>query len=152
MGISQHEKPNKGATDEWWTPIEIIKSLGCFDLDPCGDLRHKTASVIFDRNRGGLAAEWNGRVWLNPPYSEVGTWLDRLVNHGQGIALVFARTDTKWAQRVLPQADSVFFLSKRIKFQSPVRDSPWTAGAPSMFLSFGERPMWNKYFKGWIAK
>ena len=26
---------NKGGTNEWLTPTNIIKSLGSFDLDPC---------------------------------------------------------------------------------------------------------------------
>ena len=150
MVMCKHEKPNKGLSDNWMTPLEIINKLGAFDLDPCGDVRHKTANTIYPSN--GLSSDWFGRVWLNPPYSSVGSWLEKLAQHGSGVALVFARTDTKWAQKILPITDSVFFLSGRIKFQSFERDVRGTAGAPSMFLSFGERPEWGKYFKGWVAK
>jgi hypothetical protein len=137
MGIGVHEKPNKGATDIWLTPLEIIINLGNnFDLDPCGQQDHQTAKEIYSEN--GLDNEWHGRVWLNPPYSQVGVWLDRLAEHGNGVALVFARTDTRWAQKIMPKASQVFFLAKRIKFLNSDKTNPkWTSGAPSMFLNFG---------------
>lgn len=68
MGFGRHEKPNKGATDVWLTPLDLIAPLGEFDLDPCGEQFHKTANTIYSKN--GLEQEWFGRVWLNPPYSK----------------------------------------------------------------------------------
>lgn len=153
MGIGNHEKPNKGATDVWLTPLEIIRAFGFnyFDMDPCAHPTHKTAVNRFYQN--GLEQEWYGRIWLNPPYSEVGIWLRRLAAHGNGVALVFARTDTQWAQEILPKASSVFFPAKRIRFlRADKTQPPWTSGAPSMFLSFGERPDWLRVMPGWIAK
>lgn len=148
MGIGSHERPNQGATDVWLTPIEIVRSLGHFDLDPCGAEGHFTAPICFFSH--GLEEEWFGRVWLNPPYSEVGKWVDRLANQvdfgdvRSGIALVFARTDTKWAQNIIPRASSVFFPAGRIRFlDSSGTPGPHTSGAPSMFLSFGETPDWS---------
>ena len=35
MSLARHEKPNKGATDTWLTPPEMIEALGPFDTDPC---------------------------------------------------------------------------------------------------------------------
>jgi phage N-6-adenine-methyltransferase len=139
----------KNKSDDWYTPLDIIRSLGKFDLDPCGNNNHETANVIYDNN--GLRKDWFGRVWLNPPYSEVNLWLNRLYVHGNGIALVFARTDTKWAQKYMEKADSVFFLKGRIKFlNSNFEKSPYGAGHGSMFLAYGERPIWP--FDGWTAK
>lgn len=150
MGIGSHERPNKGYTDVWLTPLDIIHSLGEFDLDPCGEQIHRTAKLIYSDD--GLDRPRKGRVWLNPPYSQVGIWLDKLARHRDGgIALVFARTDTEWAQRILPQASSVFFLKGRIKFLTKELLKPkGTSGAPSMFLSFKEKPDWP--FVGWKAK
>lgn len=146
--MGNHEAPNKGATDVWLTPLSIIEALGPFDLDPCGEIDHPTAIEIY--TDGGLTKDWHRRVWLNPPYSNVGAWLDRLERHGRGIALVFARTDTRWAQRILPKATSVFFLASRIKFLRADKSlPPGTAGAPSMFLAFGERPDWHAVGPGW---
>ena len=87
--------------DEWLTPPEIIKSLGEFDLDPCSPINRPwdTAKKHFNINDMGLMQNWEGRVWMNPPYgSETGNWLGKLRLHGNGIALVFARTDTTYFQ------------------------------------------------------
>lgn len=152
MSIGRHEKPNKGATDVWLTPLEIINALGPFDLDPCGESFHKTANIIYSEN--GLEKEWFGRVWLNPPYSEVEKWLDKLVKHNNGIALVFARMDVKWAQKIIPQASSVFFPKGRLYFLTKELKTKGNAGAPSMFLSFGKIPDWSVLGEGltWIVK
>lgn len=145
-GIGGHTKPIKGVTDVWLTPLEIIKALGEFDLDPCGESFHKTANHIYEER--GLDQEWFGRVWLNPPYSEVETWLNRLVEHGRGIALVFARTEVKWAQEIIPKADSIFFPRGRYYFLTRELKRKGNAGGPSMFLSFGEIPDWSKVGNG----
>lgn len=146
MSIGRHEKPVKGATDIWLTPLWITNALGPFDLDPCGEQHHRTAKTIYSEN--GLEKKWFGKVWLNPPYSEVGVWVNRLAEHGCGIALVFARTETKWAQEVLPKATSVFFLKGRIKFLTVDLEEKGNAGAPSMFLSFGLTPDWFRLGEG----
>ena len=150
MSIGKHEKPNKGETDIWLTPLDLIRPLGVFDLDPCGESFHKTAKTIY--TEGGLSKDWFGRVWLNPPYSEVEKWLDRLVEHGSGIALVFARMDVKWAHKILPQATSVFFPKGRLYFLTKELKIKGNAGAPSMFISFGEVPDWTKIGEGLIWK
>jgi phage N-6-adenine-methyltransferase len=140
---------SKNKSDIWYTPLHIIEALGAFDLDPCGNAEHQTATTIYERD--GLDQHWLGRVWLNPPYSQVEKWLDRLAEHGKGMALVFARTDTKWAQKHMANADSVFFLKGRIKFlNTDFQCSPYGAGHGSMFLAYGETPEWP--FKGWKAK
>jgi hypothetical protein len=148
MSIGKHERPNNGATDIWLTPIEIVNALGKFDLDPCGELNHPTADKIYTDN--GLNQEWYGRVWLNPPYSEVDKWLYKLSEHGNGIALVFARMETKWAQAIIPKASSVFFPKGRIWFLTKEKQRKGNAGAPSMYLSFGEIPDWHKIGEGLI--
>lgn len=60
MGIGTHEKPNKGETDVWLTPLDLITPLGTFDLDPCGEAFHKTAHTIYTSD--GLNKPWFGRV------------------------------------------------------------------------------------------
>jgi len=66
-----------------------------------------------------------------------------LAIHGSGVALVFARTETKWAQKALGVARSVFFPAGRIRFLDQEFKTHGNAGAPSMFLSFGETPKWR---------
>ena len=148
MVMSQHERPIHGETDVWLTPLDLVQPLGEFDLDPCGEAHHETAKTIY--TEGGLEKEWFGRVWLNPPYSEVNKWLRRMVQHGYGIALVFARMDVKWAHEIIPHADSVFFPKGRLYFLTRDLERKGNAGAPSMFLSFGETPDWGKVSEGMV--
>lgn len=143
--IGEHERPVRGATDVWLTPLRVIEALGPFDLDPCGEAHWPTARTIYTER--GLERDWFGRVWLNPPYSEVERWLDRLVEHGRGIALVFARTETRWAQKILPRASSIYFPAGRFCFHRRDGSKAGNAGAPSMFLAFGEKPAWG--LPGW---
>lgn len=35
MSLGSHEKPNKGLTDTWLTPPQLLADLGEFDTDPC---------------------------------------------------------------------------------------------------------------------
>jgi hypothetical protein len=37
-GMAHIELPGQGVTNDWWTPREIVKSLGSFDLDPCAGI------------------------------------------------------------------------------------------------------------------
>src|ERR1700722_12042594 len=102
---------NERTTDTWLTPLELIEALGEFDLDPCGYPGHLTAKKLFcEPQHDGLKLKWSGRVWLNPPYgSECKHWMRRLIRHGRGTALVFARIETKWFQEMIPHASAILF-------------------------------------------
>lgn len=127
--------------DEWLTPPHIIKALGPFDLDPCSpiDRPWPTAAHHLTENDNGLTATWFGRVWCNPPYSDIGTWLKKCVYHGNAVSLVFARTETAaFFRYVWNKADSVFFFANRLQFHhvsgvSSLRN----AGAPSVLIAYG---------------
>ena len=125
----------------WLTPPGILDDLGPFDLDPCAHETWPTARELIFPPRDGLTEPWNGRVWLNPPYGSVGSWLFKLAAHGDGIALVFARTETAWfVDQVWAKADAVRFLHGRLHFHHPegyrAHDN---AGAPSVLVAYGAR-------------
>ena len=89
----------------------------------------------------GMATEWAGRVWLNPPYGrETFRWLDRLSGHaGGGIALIFARTETiGFHEQIWNKAHAVFFFKGRIKFCYVDGTQANTANAPSCLVSYSE--------------
>lgn len=50
------------ASDEWYTPKEIIDCLGEFDIDPCAPMNPlwPTAKAMFNKVDNGLAREWGG--------------------------------------------------------------------------------------------
>ena len=129
--------------DEWLTPKYITDTLGPFDLDPCspGDRRPwDTATYHLDESDNGLTAPWFGKVWCNPPYGrETFKWLSKLADHGNGIALVFARTETiGFFEQVWERADAVFFFKGRLKFWYVDGTEAGTANAPSCLIAYGE--------------
>lgn len=143
-GVGGHHRGHSGATDVWLTPPEVVAALGAFDLDPCGappPRPYETAARTIALPEDGLAEMWEGRVWLNPPYSEVGRWIERLVAHDRGTALVFARTDTRWWHRlVFEGASAVRFLEGRLHFHRPDGTrAPLNAGGPSAIVAYGRR-------------
>ena len=106
--------------DEWLTPRRILDALGPFDLDPCAsvDRPWPTAARHYTIEDDGLRQPWEGRVWLNPPYGRsVGRWLEKMVRHGNGIALLFARTETRaFFKYVWKRASALLFLAGRVEF------------------------------------
>jgi hypothetical protein len=108
------------AKDVTLTPLGLINSLGEFDLDPCGFEGHNTAKNIYLLpEKDGLKDNWFGKVWMNPPYSEVIKWVKRMSEHNNGIALVLASTETRWFQDyVFKKASGILFLRKRPKFMN----------------------------------
>lgn len=134
-----HHSHNAGTTT-WLTPPHIIERLGPFDLDPCAHPTWATASRAICLPDDGLAADWEGRVWLNPPYGdELWAWLAKLSEHGWGTALIFARTETAgFVREVWRKADAVMFLHGRLHFhnQDGVRAKA-NAGAPSCLVAYG---------------
>lgn len=117
------EKKSK-ASDEWYTPwdrepFRTIQSLINFDLDPCSPPSplFRIARKIYTAADNGLLQPWHGRVWLNPPYSNIPPWLLKAADHGNCLALLHARQDTKWwREYVWGMADGVVMLTGRVKF------------------------------------
>jgi len=134
---------HEGVTNTWFTPVELIISLGAaFDLDPCSQSFRPfdTAATVICEDLGGdgLALSWEGRVWMNPPYGrEIESWLEKLRKHGNGIALVFSRTETAWAQKHIRSADAVNFMKGRISFVRADGAQGTNAANGSMLLAYG---------------
>lgn len=142
-GMGGHQQA-EGDTAEWYTPPGIIGALGLeYDLDPCsppGGVPWIPTSRCYALEDDGLTQPWAGRVWLNPPYGpHTGQWMRRLAAHGSGIALVFARTETRWWHEVVPAASAVCFIAGRLTFvQADGQASKFNSGAPSALVAFGE--------------
>jgi hypothetical protein len=134
---------NDKTSDIWLTPPNLINSLGKFDLDPCcpNNLKWKTAENYYslENEQDGLLLPWNGRVFLNPPYSNWGEFVKKLSEHGNGICLIFARTETRaFFNYIWDKADSILFIKKRVRFFN--KDGKLCGGstAPSVLIAYGK--------------
>lgn len=168
-GFLGHESPVANHHD-WITPKPIIDALGIFDLDPCQSHNQPwaCASRGYTADDDGLTKPWSGCVWLNPPYGrDIERWIARLAEHGNGVALMFARTDTKWFHSFCSQSHGMLFLAGRVRFFDG-QGHPWmfrdehgaarkpqpggaAATSPSVLVAFGEgawRRVWRSSLIG----
>ena len=118
--------PQGGKSNEWYTPARYIEAaravMGGIDLDPAScELANRIvkATRYYTQKENGLAQEWYGNVWLNPPYSsELSTkglgggklrgptdlFVSKLLNEyaignvSQATLLINADTNRKWFQ------------------------------------------------------
>lgn len=141
MSMGGHQSADM-KSDTWLTPPEILRALGKFDLDPCCPIVRPwdTADKHYDINDNGLLQPWHGRVWCNPPYGlEAVKWLRKMVAHGNGTALIFARTETAmFFETVWRKATAILFLEGRLHFHhaNGIRAAA-NAGAPSCLVAYG---------------
>lgn len=58
------------ASDEWYTPREIVAALGEFDLGPCAPAStHYTAKKCYTKADNGLNQDWGGACMAQSPVS-----------------------------------------------------------------------------------
>lgn len=142
-GASRQQSPYKSV--EWYTPAWVFDALGLtFDLDPASPHDAETAVPAarkYTRFDDGLAKAWQGCVWLNPPYGrDTPFWVRRMIDHGNGILLVFSRTAASWFQEAMSAADATLFLSGRIDFVPGKENAHKRSrcGAGTALLAFGQ--------------
>lgn len=127
--------------DEWYTPSWMSRALSVkFDLDPCSPGAPPStipAKRHLTKADNGLTADWSGSVWLNPPFSGKRPWYDRMLIHGDGIALMPARPETHDLQTYMQAADAILFLRGRIYFERGSRPGGNGTGGATTSPPFG---------------
>jgi hypothetical protein len=135
-----HELIDHGTSDDYYTPPYIFEALGVeFDMDvsaPPGGVpwipAKRSLSVIED----GLITDWHGKVWCNPPYSNVTPWAKKLIAHNNGIALV-QMAKSAWFYQVWNDASGSLVLPNNIKFIKGDGTSAHIS-MPVIFFAFGD--------------
>ena len=130
-------------SESWLTPPEIMKELGSFDLDPCCPpiMPWVTAPTMLTPLTDGLLVEWHGRVYMNPPWGRKSdVWLEKMAKHGNGIALIPARTETRaFFKYVWEKADAVLFVRGRPSFYRPDGlQAKANCGVPIVLVAYGK--------------
>ena len=139
-------------SDDWYTPREIVAwaddVLGGIDTDPAwspnSHVRPRVVAVD-GRKADGLAAEWVGSVWCNPPYSDPEPWIKRCALHPEPALMLikFDPSTAAWGRWIWPYASAVVVYGRRVKFERP-GELPAAAPFPSASVYFGPDPWFEK--------
>ena len=119
----------------WCTPTKVldpVRQVNNIALDPCSNLFsivEPKKAVLLENGEDGLQLPWaelaedlGGLVYVNPPYGKViKYWIQKcVIESARGaeiIALVGARTETKWFQDwIMATAQAVCFWKGRLTF------------------------------------
>jgi len=147
----QAHPPGSGSV-EWYTPKPYLERarqvLGEFDLDPASSpiaQEQVRAMRYFTVEHDGLAHEWRGKIWCNPPYSEAGKFVDKLLAEldagrvTEAMLLVNAYCDTRWFHRAASACAAICFPLGRIYFERPDGDQMKQPAYGSAFIYFGDQ-------------
>lgn len=125
--------------DSYGTPREVVdfarEVMGSIDCDPAtheeANDRYIKAPLYYTKEEDGLAphSDWDGNVWLNPPYSRgpygVKGFVSKLCELyeceriEQACLLVNSATATSWYQQAVRHASCMVFFPYRLQFWLP---------------------------------
>ena len=135
-------------SNDWATPQDFYNQLDAefeFTLDPCASQSSAKCASFYTADDDGLSKDWEGHtVFMNPPYGrKIGNWIQKAYEEGEKsntrvVALIPARTDTKYWHNYCMKATEIRFVKGRLKFgQGNTKNS---APFPSAVVVFSGSP------------
>jgi len=135
-------------SNDWATPQDFYNQLDAefeFTLDPCASQSSAKCASFYTADDDGLSKDWEGHtVFMNPPYGrKIGNWIQKAYEEGEKsntrvVALIPARTDTKYWHNYCMKATEIRFVKGRLKFgQGNTKNS---APFPSAVIVFSGSP------------
>ena len=124
MTYTLFDAPQEVSTsDDYFTPAWLFEDMAVtFDLDvaaPPGGVPWIPATKYFTMADDGLAQDWEGRVWMNPPYSQATPWVNKFREHGCGVALLpFAKSE--WLYELWDSTGVVVVPHRNFAFTTPL--------------------------------
>ena len=122
-------------TEEWATPQAFFDTLNAefgFVQDVCATPENAKCQSYFTKADNGLERHWrtDGPVFMNPPYGRaIAGWVHKAASEAARgctvVALLPARTDTRWWHDYCAMADEIRFLRGRLKFGDAKSNAPF---------------------------
>ena len=134
-----HVEQSAKTSDDYLTPAWVFDALGLtFDLDVASPPWETYVPALrkFTKADDGLSQPWEGRVWMNPPFSNTAPWVSRFIEHRHGIALVPA-SNGLWFGHLWEAADGIAVHVARVYFES-ASGGPRDVNVRTIFAAFGD--------------
>lgn len=124
-------------SDIWETPQEFFDKLNeefHFQTDVCALPENAKCKHFYTPEQDGLAREWSGSCWCNPPYGrQIGKWVRKASeSKATTVMLIPARTDTAWFHDYIYGKAEVRFVRGRLRFSGAKENAPF----PCMVVVF----------------
>ena len=121
------------ARHDWETPQAFFDRLDAefgFTLDACATAETAKCARFFSPADDGLAQEWRGVVWCNPPYgTQIGKWVEKARTEAERgatvVCLIPARTDTRYWHEHAMRADEIRLVRGRLRFSGHNANAPF---------------------------
>jgi len=129
---------HKADRDDWATPPEIFEALNKefkFTLDVCATPENAKCKNFITPGQDALTVPWRGRCFMNPPFSQAAAFVKKAHDEARAgralvVALMAARTDTRYFHDFIYGKTKIRFLKGRVKFVG----AKWAAPFPSMIV------------------
>tara|TARA_X000001382_G_C3150021_1_gene172692 strand:- start:56 stop:550 length:495 start_codon:yes stop_codon:yes gene_type:complete len=134
-GLFTSNKPN------WQTPKWLFDKLNNhfnFLCDVCAEDHNTLCDKYYTSYDSCLDKDWEVCNFMNPPYGrEIGKFIEKaytewVLNDFTTVALLPARTDTKWFHNFIYNQARIVFIKGRLKFEGGKKLAP--APFPSMIV------------------
>lgn len=111
---------------EWFTPPRIFEAMPGVMFDQ--DVASPGAETVWwipaheHITEKSLGRAWRGLVWMNVPFgvrAGLRDWLDKFLQHGNGVAILPSNSYTKWWHHIADRADAILFIRGYVQFFSP---------------------------------
>jgi site-specific DNA-methyltransferase (adenine-specific) len=126
---------------DWQTPDSLFDDLDNefgFSIDVASSDENCKCENHFTMENSGLDKQWIGTCFMNPPYNEMYDWIRKAYTESQHgatvVALIPARTDTRYFHDFCMKAEELRFIRGRLKFSNCDNSAPF----PSVLVVFNQ--------------
>lgn len=117
---------------EWATPQEVFDALNMefdFTIDVCATPENAKCDRFFTEKENGLAQEWAGSVWCNPPYGRaIKLWIrkgyESSLKGATVVMLIPSNTGTSWWHEYVMKGE-IWLIRGRLKFGDATESAPF---------------------------
>jgi phage N-6-adenine-methyltransferase len=127
MSKATTHQVNVEKNDTWETPKDILlQACKKYKINPtldvCATQQNRKYDNYFGKETDALKQEWNEDFFMNPPYSEIESWMEKAYEQHRkfnvdALILVFSKTGTKWWHKYVEDKAEIHFQKGRIRFQ-----------------------------------